>query len=91
VELFLQWQVDPRAQKSPSQPAPHYTIHCTHGNCAYSGKTISNYLHRVWAWHILHSIPQHLEKHKMNTMLQTADKLTSSSFKKRNSAPTPLA
>jgi hypothetical protein len=40
-----------------------------HLAAAYSSKTISGYLNRVWAWHILHSFPWALEKKEMNTML----------------------
>jgi hypothetical protein len=54
---------------------------------AYSGKTISNYLHGVRAWHILHSIPWHLDKGEMDTMLRAADKLTPNSSKRKKRQP----
>jgi hypothetical protein len=58
-----------------------------HLAAAYSGKTISSYLHGVRAWHILHSVPWHLEKHEMDTMLRAADKLAPSSSKRKKRRP----
>jgi hypothetical protein len=58
-----------------------------HMAAAYSGKTISNYLNGVRAWHILHSVPWALEKKEMDTMLQAADKLTPSTSKKKQRLP----
>jgi hypothetical protein len=54
---------------------------------AYSGKTISNYLNGVRAWHLLHGVPWALEKREMDTMLRAADKLTPSSSRKKKRLP----
>ncbi len=54
---------------------------------AYSGKTISNYLNGVRAWHILHSIPWALEKKEMDTILRAANKLTPSTSKRKKRRP----
>jgi hypothetical protein len=58
-----------------------------HMAAAYSGKTISNYLHGVRAWHILHNILWQLEKPQMDTMLRAADKLTPTSSKRKKRWP----
>lgn len=58
-----------------------------HMAAAYSGKTISNYLNGVWAWHLLHGIPWALEKREMDTILQAADKLTPSTSRKKKRLP----
>jgi hypothetical protein len=42
---------------------------------AYSGKTVSNCLHGVWAWRVLHSVPWQFEKSEMDAMLRAADTL----------------
>ena len=58
-----------------------------HMASAYSGKTISNYLHGVRAWHILHSVPWQLDKNEMDTMLRAAEKLTPASSKRKKRCP----
>jgi hypothetical protein len=58
-----------------------------HMAAAYSGKTISNYLNGVRAWHLLHSVPWALEKREMDTMLRAADKLTPNSSKRKKRLP----
>jgi hypothetical protein len=50
---------------------------------AYSGKTISNYLRGVRAWHLLHGVPWRIQKDEMDTMLRAADKLTPTSSRKK--------
>lgn len=58
-----------------------------HLAAAYSGRTISNYLHGVRAWHVLNSVPWSLEKPEMDTMLRAADKLTPPSSKRKKRLP----
>ena len=58
-----------------------------HMASAYSGKTISNYLHGVRAWHVLHSVPWQLNKIEMDTMLRAAEKLTPASSKRKKRRP----
>jgi hypothetical protein len=58
-----------------------------HMAATYSGKTISNYLHGVRAWHVLHSVPWQLDKNEMETMLCAADKLTPASSKRKKQCP----
>ena len=54
---------------------------------AYSGRTITGYLSRVRAWHILHSLPWDLEDKEMGTMLRAAEKLTPSTSRKKKRRP----
>lgn len=58
-----------------------------HMAAAYSGKTISNYLHGVRAWHILHGVPWRIQKGEMDTMLRAADKLTPAASRKKKRLP----
>ena len=59
----------------------------SHLAAMYSGKTISNYLSRVQAWHILHRVPWTLEKKEMNLMLRAVDKLTPDSVRRKKRCP----
>ena len=54
---------------------------------SHLGKTISNYLNSVWAWHILHSIPWAMEKVEMDTILHVVEKLTPDNLKRRKHYP----
>jgi hypothetical protein len=43
---------------------------------AYSGKTITNYLYGVHAWHTIHSVPWTIQRTELDTLLRAADTLT---------------
>jgi hypothetical protein len=76
----------PEQERAPASQAL-ISAFVAHMAAAYSGKTISNYLHGVRAWHILHSVPWHLDKGEMDTMLRAADKLTPGSSKRKKRQP----
>ena len=59
----------------------------THMATLYVGRTISNYLNGVRAWHILHSVPWAMEKAEMDTILHTAEKLTPDNAKRKKHRP----
>lgn len=63
------------------------SVFVSHMASAYSGRTISNYLNGVRAWHILHSVPWALEKREMDLMLKVAEKLTPSTSRKKKRLP----
>lgn len=86
---FCDGKAIPEPERAPASQ-PLISAFIAHMATAYLGKTISNYLHGVQAWHILHSIPWRLEKAKMDTMLRAADKLTPSSSKKMKRCPYTL-
>lgn len=82
---FCDSKAVPELERAPaSQMLSAFVAHLA---AAYSEKTISNYLHGIWAWHVLHSVPWQLKKHEMDTILRTADKLTPSSSKKKKCHP----
>ena len=83
---FCDGQATPEAERAPASQAL-LSAFVAHMAVAYSGKTISNDLNRVRAWHLLHSILWVLEKNKMDAMLQAADKLTPSSSKRKKCHP----
>ena len=59
----------------------------THMATSYAGKTISNYLNGVRAWHILHSVPWAMEKAEMDTILRAAEKPTPENSKRKKRRP----
>jgi hypothetical protein len=83
---FCDSRATPEKDRAPASQAL-VSAFVAHMAAAYSGKTISNYLHGVRAWHVLHSVPWHLEKGEMDTMLRAADKLTPSASKKKKRQP----
>ena len=83
---FCDGKAVPKLDRAPASQ-PLVSAFVAHMASAYSGKTISNYLHGVRAWHILHSMPWRLEKAEMDTMLRAADKLTPSSSKRKTRHP----
>ena len=76
----------PKAERAPVSQAL-LSAFIAHMASAYSGKTISSYLHGVQAWHILHGLPWVLEKMEMDTMLWAADKLTPTTSKRAKHHP----
>jgi len=83
---FCDGRAVPERERAPASQ-PLVSAFVSHMATAYSGKTISNYLHGVRAWHVLHSIPWHLEKNEMDAMLRAADKLTPSTSKRKKRVP----
>ena len=83
---FCDGKAIPELERAPASQ-PLLSAFVAHMAVAYSGKTISNYLNGVWAWHLLHSILWLLEKREMDTMLRAANKLTPSTSKKKKCHP----
>lgn len=54
---------------------------------AYSGSTISNYVHGIRAWHILHGVPWKINNMEMDALLKAAEKLTPPSSKRKKRRP----
>ena len=54
---------------------------------AYSGKTISNYIYGIRAWHVLHSVAWHLNDPEIETLLTGATKLTPPTSKRKKRRP----
>jgi hypothetical protein len=42
----------------------------------YLGKTITNYLYGIHAWHTIHGVPWRIQQTKLDTLLRAADTLT---------------
>ena len=53
----------------------------------YSGSAISNYVYRVRAWHLLHSVPWKINKPKLEALLKAAEKLTPLSSRRKKRHP----
>ena len=54
---------------------------------AYSGLAISNYVYRIWAWHLLHGISWKINKPELDALLKAAEKLTPTSSKRKKRRP----
>jgi hypothetical protein len=54
---------------------------------AYSGKTISNYIYGVRAWHVLHGMMWQLNEPEMKALLAAASKLTPPLLKQKKHCP----
>ena len=76
----------PESQRAPATQ-PLVSAFVAHMAAAYSGRTISNYLNGVRAWHVLHSVPWALEKKEMDAMLRVAEKLTPGTAKRKKCLP----
>ncbi len=76
----------PEPKRAPAEQSL-LSAFVAHMAAAYSGKTISNYLNGVRAWHILHSVPWVLDKKEMDAMLRAAHKLTPNASKRKKRRP----
>ena len=76
----------PEQQRAPASQ-DLLSAFVSHLAAMYSGKTISNYLSGVQAWHILHRVPWTLEKKEMDLMLWAADKLMPDSVRRKKRCP----
>ena len=77
-KLILDLQQAPASQ-------PHLATFVANLARCFSGRTISNYLHGIHTWHILHGMEWKLNKVEMDALLKGAERLTpeSSKWKKR--------
>ncbi|OJA17919.1 hypothetical protein AZE42_12009 [Rhizopogon vesiculosus] len=85
-DVIIHVKAIPEDQRAPaSQILISSFISCMAGN--YSGKTISNYVHRVHAWHVLHGAAWTLVDAEIDTLLKTASSLTPASSKRNKREP----
>ena len=54
---------------------------------SYSGSTINNYVHGIWAWHILHGLEWKLNQLEMDAVLRGAERLAPPSSKRKKRLP----
>ena len=54
---------------------------------SYSGSTISNYVHGIRAWHILHGLQWRPDRLELEAVLRAAERLTPSSSKRKKRQP----
>ncbi|OAX36336.1 hypothetical protein K503DRAFT_772630 [Rhizopogon vinicolor AM-OR11-026] len=84
--VFCDSKAIPEDQRAPaSQILISSFISCMAGN--YSGKTISNYVHGVRAWHILHGAAWVLIDMEIDALLKAAYSLTPASSKRSKREP----
>ena len=71
-------------QNEPQRVNPAFVANLA---ASYSGKTISNYLCGVRAWHLMHGLTWRVEKAEMDTMLRAAEKLTPPTSRRKQRRP----
>ncbi|KAF8963725.1 hypothetical protein BDZ97DRAFT_1919506 [Flammula alnicola] len=84
--VFCDRKVISEQQRAPASPILIASFIATIAG-AYSGKSISNYVYGVRAWHILHGVNWNVDDAEITTLLKAAEKATpaSSKCKKRTS------
>jgi len=76
----------PEAERAPASQ-PLLSAFVANLAASYSGKTISNYLSGVRAWHLMHGLTWRVEKAEMDTMLRAAEKLTPPTSRRKQRRP----
>ena len=84
--VFCDMKAIPDAERAPASPITMSTFIAAMAG-SYSGKTITNYLYGVRAWHILHGVPWQLNDPEVEALLKAADKLTPASSKRKKRRP----
>lgn len=76
----------PESQRAPtSQPLIAAFVASLAGS--YSGSTISNYIHGIRAWHVLHGLEWKLNPMEMEALLKGAERLTPPTSKRKKRMP----
>ncbi|KAH7916683.1 hypothetical protein BJ138DRAFT_1175551 [Hygrophoropsis aurantiaca] len=84
--IFCDSKAIPENQRAPaSSTLISSFISCMAGS--YSGKTVSNYLNGVRAWHILHGIQWALNDKEIEALLKAAESLTPPASKRKKRLP----
>jgi hypothetical protein len=73
--IFCNQKDIPEAQRAPANYLLLSSFIATLAD-AYSGKTITNYLYSVHAWHTIHGVPWRIQRTKLDTLLRAAETLT---------------
>ncbi|KAF8951390.1 DNA breaking-rejoining enzyme [Flammula alnicola] len=84
--VFCDRKVISEQQKAPASPILIASFIATIAG-AYSGKSISNYVYGVRAWHILHGINWNVDDAEITTLLKAAEKATPASSKRKKRTP----
>ncbi|KAG2052170.1 hypothetical protein BDR06DRAFT_990232 [Suillus hirtellus] len=84
--VFCDSKAIPEAQRAPASNVLIQTfISCMSGH--YSGKTVSNYVNGVRAWHVIHGAAWSLNDIEIDAMLKAAVSLTPASTKRDKREP----
>lgn len=76
----------PEFQRAPISPTLLMAfISCLAGS--YAGKTLSNYMHGVRAWHVLHGVPWSINENELEAALRAAERSTPASSKRKKRRP----
>ncbi|PPR02753.1 hypothetical protein CVT26_009464 [Gymnopilus dilepis] len=84
--VFCDQKSVPEEQRAPASKVLIMSFIATIAG-AYSGKTISNYVQGVRAWHILHGVPWEMEEAEVSTLLTAAEKATPARSRRKKRTP----
>ncbi|KAJ7449617.1 hypothetical protein FB451DRAFT_1287469 [Mycena latifolia] len=76
----------PEPQRAPTSPVLLAAFIASIAG-AYSGKTVSNYVYGVRAWHILHGAPWSVNPPELEALLNGANRLTPASSRRKKRLP----
>ena len=88
--VFCDTKQIPEEQHAPASNILLHSFVATIAGC-YSGTTISNFIHSIHAWHLLHGIDWSLDKVSMDSLLKAALNLTPPSSKRKQHQPWTVA
>ncbi|KAF8970300.1 DNA breaking-rejoining enzyme [Flammula alnicola] len=84
--VFCDRKMISEQQRAPASPILIASFIATIAG-AYSGKSISNYVYGVRAWHILHGTNWNVDDAEITTLLKAAEKATPASSKRKKRTP----
>lgn len=84
--IFCDEKLIPKTQRAPACEVLLASFISTIAG-SYSGKTISNYLHGVRAWHLLHGAKWELDNRTTEVFLRAAENLTPPSSRRKKRQP----
>ena len=88
--IFCDTKQIPEEQHAPASNILLHSFVTMIAGC-YSGTTISNFIHGIHAWHLLHGIDWSLDKVSMDSLLKAALNLTPPSSKRKQCQPWTVA
>ncbi|KAH7907931.1 hypothetical protein BJ138DRAFT_1069615 [Hygrophoropsis aurantiaca] len=88
--VFCDAKSIPEAQRAPA-PADLISAFIAYLAGSYAGRTISNYVHGIRAWHILHGMQWALNDNEIDALLKAAENLAPPSSKRKKRRPYTIA
>lgn len=84
--VFCDSKLVPEDQRAPASDILLHSFVATIAGC-YSGSTVSNFIHGIRAWHLLHGVEWRLDKALTDSLLKAATNLAPLSLKRKPRQP----